>query len=208
MIRMRLVPLVAAIALHPALSAAATIDLVTTPFPSPLHLETFEGNTYDPFYTFTSTGGLIPGDAVNLTHDVTPSGEWGLTTWPARHTIHIGFAGPVFAGGMWFGNDDSEYEDSLVVSLDLFGAGDTLLGTVSVVANMNDWADQFIGFTSDTPVHAALVRYGSGTDKNLYAYIDDLQVAELPEPSSMLLLGTGLVGAAVRRWKRNRVAAD
>jgi hypothetical protein len=67
-----------------------------------------------------------------------------------------------------------------VASLDVFDAGG-LIGTISLTANMNDFADQFLGFNSDELVTSVTLRYGSGSDVGLFHYIDDVYFNVAPQ---------------------------
>ena len=83
------------------------------------------------------------------------------------------------------------------------------MGSVNVVANMNDNVDQFIGLSSVTAFDRVTISYGTA---GLYAFIDDFRLGApaatgaVPEPATwaMMLVGFGAVGGALRR--RQKVA--
>lgn len=140
---------------------------------------------------------------------VTPSGVSGLGSITAPASITIDFALPASAVGLWFGNDSTCCSAGFDANLDIFGASG-LLGTISVTANMNDFADQFIGFNSDQSVTSVTLRFGNGSDVFLVEYIDDVYFNDAasasvstPEPASLLLLGAGalVLGFRDRRKK-------
>lgn len=186
---------------------AATISLVTTPFASPAILETFDDGSIDPFFSITSNSGtqIVSGSGYAGN---TPSPPLGLSTTSFPDTIKIAFANPVLAAGLYFGNDDHCCSSGFAASLDIFGLGGAFLGTVSVVANMNDFADQFLGFMSDTPVYTMAMRYGNGSNVALYPYIDNLQVGDtapaVPEPATLLLLSAGMAAGIRHRFTRQQ----
>lgn len=142
---------------------------------------------------------------------VTTSGTTGLTTLSFPDPIRMTFVDAVQSIGLYFGNDDSCCSAVFTAYLDAY-QGTTLLGTVSVVANMNDFVDQFIGLTSTAPITSAVIRYGNGSDVALYPFIDDVQfgkfesVTATPEPASVLLMGTALFGIGGFQWRRRNSA--
>jgi PEP-CTERM motif-containing protein len=188
-------------AVRPA--AGATITLQTSPFVGAANVEDFEDAGFDPFYTFSASSGTRRLTSASASSGVTSSGTWGLTTNSFPDPISIAFANPVFGAGMFFGNDDRCCTAGFTAFLDIFDAGNVLLGTVGVVANMNDFVDQFIGFTSDTAASSMTIRYGTGSNVGLFHYIDDVQVNAVPEPATLLLLGSG-VAAAIRQRRRKQ----
>jgi hypothetical protein len=114
------------------------------------------------------------------------------------------FVRPAQSVGMYFGNDElcCGVTEAFSAYLDIYGSSG-LLDTIGVQANMNDFVDQFIGFNSDTPVTSVTIRYGSGSDVELYHYIDDFQFS-IPEPSTFILFAFALLSlCASRRTRRS-----
>lgn len=183
--------------------ASGAIDQITDPselLGGPLAVEDFEDDTPEPGVSYS--GGLSavgPAHVDDFAAGGTPSGQWGLSTEFFPDTITMTFDSPMRSVGMWFGNDDTCCSGGFTANLDVYTA-DGLAGTVSVVANMNDFADQFIGFNSDLAVTAVTIRYGDGSDVGLYPYIDDVYFG-IPEPAAGLMLGVLGLGA----WRRRRV---
>ena len=137
----------------------------------PFTIEDFEDDIFEPGATYTAiTGVLRIGAGLD---GQTPSGVWGLSTDNFPDPITITFGVPASSVGLWFGNDDICCAQSFFANLDIFGPGG-LIGTISVNANMNDFADQFIGFNSDELVTSVTIRYGAGFDVALFTYIDDV----------------------------------
>ena len=165
-------------------------------------VEDFEDATFVTGASFASSSGVRrhSGDGVEHT------GSWGLITNNAPDPIstNIALGGYASSIGMWFGNDDTCCSGGFTAYLDIYGSAG-LIDTISVVANMNDSNDQFIGFISDELVSSVTIRYGTGSDVNLFHAIDDVMFnsVSVPESGTLALLGLGL--ASLVRMRR-RVA--
>lgn len=178
----------------------------------PYTLETFESGITTPGVIYSASGGVVGAYAPVYTSSVTPSGSYGLsntTLSTFAPPLTLSFATPTSSVGMYFGNDDRCCVSAFSAFLDIFGSGG-LLGTVSVSANMNDFADQFLGFTSDQLVDSVTLRYATGSDAGLsnvglFLYIDDVRfnvaIATVPEPPIWTLMGMGLFGLWAFRRK-------
>ncbi len=176
----------------------------------PYTLETFESGITTPGVIYSASGGVSQAYAPVYASSVTPSGSYGLSNTSLSSfapPLTLSFAVPTSSVGMYFGNDDSCCVSAFSAFLDIFGVGG-LLGTISVSANMNDFADQFLGFTSDQLVDSVTLRYatdsGAGiSNVGLFLYIDDVRFnvanATVPEPAIWTLLGIGLLGLGVFR---------
>jgi hypothetical protein len=178
-----------------------------TQFSGLLTVEDFEDDALTSGVRFAAPSGGERFPASSASGGVTSSGEFGLL--PTRDAfilgpINIAFVKPVFSAGMFFGNDDLCCSTGFTAFLDAF-AGSTLVGTVGVRANMNDFVDQFIGFNSNTPISNVRIRYGSTNDVGLFTFIDDVtfsHVAATPEPSTLLLMMSAAVIMVSRRYRR------
>jgi len=173
----------------------------------PLTVHDFESGPGGPGATYSqSAGSPTTGNSCIYAACVVPSGSNGLTSTVYPSILTINFTGGTGSLGLWFGNDDVCCTGGFTAYLDAYN-GSGLIGTVGVVANMNDATDQFIGFNSTQNVTYATFRYGSGSDVSLYNYVDDVSfgpaVTSAPEPATLGLLATGLVGVfgAARRRK-------
>jgi hypothetical protein len=141
------------------------------------------------------------GFAGGASSGVTTSGSYGLLSNGFPIPITATLSGSYNAVGLYFGNDDTCCSRGFSAVLSVF-SGATALGSVSVQANMNDYVDQFIGLSSDTPFDRVTIDYGNA---GLYTYIDDFRLgsANVPEPTSLALFGLGLSGLGFSRRKQS-----
>ncbi len=174
---------------------ATTITQVASPDDMNQGLYTFEDFEDDTFVsgiTFSALSGVQ-----RMSGSFPHTGSFGLTTnsFPDPISLVLDLGSPASSVGLWFGNDDLCCSTGFTAFLDIFDSSG-LIGTISVVANMNDINDQFLGFVSDELVTGLSLRYGSGSDVGLFHGIDDVQFNVIPEPSTALLLAGGLLGLA------------
>lgn len=141
---------------------------------------------------------ILSSDSTRLAAEysggLTTSGVFGMAS-RGRDEMIFDFLGTVTEGGLYFGNDDPRCcGGPFTAHLSLF-TGSTWLGEVALVANMNDYVDQFLGFSSTEPVTRARLRYGIERPTNHALFVDDLMFGTptaVPEPASVLLLALGL----------------
>lgn len=184
-------------------AANALITQVSTPAlmsQGPYSVENFEDSVLVPGL---STDGVFPFSAVTASSGVTTSGANGVLSQTFPDTLMFSFATPASSVGMFFGNDDICCAQSVTAILDIFGTTG-LLGSISVLANMNDFVDQFIGFISDEQVTSVGLRYLDNISQQpagLFIFADDVQFNAVVEPASLglLALGLGLIWLRLRR---------
>lgn len=193
-----------------AAPATAGVTLLTSPAQiSTSYLNDFETVGSSGPVTFT-TGSRWSATSANS--GGTSSGSWGYGVFPPTN-IEASLSTYFTEVGMFFGNDDRCCEASTDAVVSVYD-GVNFLGSVSLAANMNDTADQFIGLGSTDPFNRVVVSY---TSSNLFRYIDDFQlgpeandVPAVPEPSTwaMMLLGFGFVGGAMRARRRQKLTVS
>jgi hypothetical protein len=166
-----------------------------------LRVEDFEDDVFQPGVTFSASTGIERYAASLTSSGGTTSGSFNLVTRVGDPVVPMraDFAGLIRSVGLYFGNDDVDFAGRpFAASLDAYDASG-LLGTVSLDANLNDFVDQFLGFNSAVPVTHVVLRYGAGSDINLYCVIDDFQFS-IPEPNTaMLAFASAAIGIATRR---------
>lgn len=162
-------------------------------------------------FTFDSTASQFPANTNQLPRSgLTFFAEVG-SNMPLFAEFHV----DVYEVGFYAGNDDrSLWGFAQWFHLDAYGEGGSLLGSITVNANVNDAIDQFVGLRSDEVLTRIGIRFvGTNSLNRPSLAIDDFGVgyepipaSVIPEPGTAVLLTMGVAMAGMWKKRRNNPA--
>jgi hypothetical protein len=113
------------------------------------------------------------------------------------------FAKPVRGFGAFFDLTPNGPGEGIEFTISLLGGGTQLLAQEV----LNSFAGEFFGFTSDVAFTSVLFTQGTQPSGIQETYsLDDLVYSPVPEVSSLLMLGTGILGIALLAGRRRTTA--
>lgn len=184
--------------LFPTVASSAIITPLFAPSGLTL-VNDFESTINNSQSTWDTTAELAL--ASTWTEGGTPSGVQGLLEFLPNGPLEALLPSSAFQVGLWFGNDANPAGSPINLGivyahLEVFEDAHSL-GSVTVFSNRNEFADQFIGLSSDVAFDRVAISYLRPQARQLAVFVDDFYLGDQPTmnvavPSPVALILTAL----------------
>jgi len=146
---------------------------------------------------------IMQTDTLDQSFPVKAGWRYDVSFWEAARHIGYGYNPPPWESlYMKLTASSGTLTDLGIGTLPLTGSGTNVLTGIANAPKHNwfNWTCSFIP-SADTTVN---IMFGCHTKWEEGAYLDNVWITEIPEPSTLALLAGGLVGLLCYAWKKRR----